>query len=433
MEAKVKGAHHMELKQIPLDSIIPNPFQPRMLFEEEPLKELADSLKEGNVIQPIIVRKIGEKYQIIAGERRWRAAKFAQMKELPCIVRELDDSKVLLESLIENLHRKDLDDIERENAIHDLWENRESLGIITKKELAKLMGIPSQKVENDIEAWEFRHKEGGIPPSTPTYIITRTTGLPVEERKNIIEKVNTGEMQAKEAYIAIKVLRKAPEQLKQAILQGHMRPELAEEIAEIKEPEIQRQAIEIAQKGVYSTNGLKTRIEKLENPRIEIKAPSLGEQVYHKTLWNLERVGAFDFYTVGYENKTLQQLIALLHAKNVSTLLDVRKNPISQYKMEFNKEILKSELEKNGINYVHFPLLGVPSEIRGRLAETQDYDWFFSWYDANVLESNAFRDFNPKNFKLPIALMCVEFDPTRCHRHRLALALEKRGLKGYDI
>ena len=423
----------MELKQISLELIIPNPFQPRMLFEEKPLQELADSIKQGTVIQPIVVRKLGDKYQIVAGERRWRAAKLAQVKEMPCIIKEVPDSKVLLESLIENLHRKDLDDIERENAVHDLWENRQSSGLSTKAELARALGIDPQKIQDDLDAWEFRHKEVGIPTSTPTYIINRTNGLPVQERKQIIEKVDKGELQAKEAYTAIKVLRKAPESLKQAMLQGHIKPDLAEEIAEIKQPEIQKQAIDIAQKGVYSITGLKTIIEKLENPRIEIKAPSLGEQVYHKTLWNLQRVGEFDFYTVGYENKTLQQLIALLLSKNVSTLVDVRKNPVSMYKMEFNKENLKLELEKNKIHYVHLPLLGVPTEIRERLGETQDYTSFFNWYDANVLESEAFLNFNPRTFKLPIALMCVEFDPTRCHRHRLALALEKRGLKGYDI
>jgi ParB/RepB/Spo0J family partition protein len=423
----------MELKQIPLDSIIPNPFQPRMLFEEKPLQELANSIKQGNVIQPIIVRKVGEKYQIIAGERRWRAAKMAQVKVLPCIIKELNDSKVLLESLVENLHRRDLDDIERENAIHDLWESRQSLGFETKTDIANALGIEAQKIENDISAWEFRHNEGGIPPSAPTYIINRTSGLPVEERKQIINKVDKGEMQAKEAYTAIKVLRKASEPLKQAILDGHIKPEVAEQIDEITQPEIKQQAIEIAKTGVYSAAGLRTRIEKLENPRSEMKAPSLGEQVYHKTLWNLERIGSFDFYTVGYENKTLQQLVALLLSKNVSTLVDVRKNPVSMYKMEFNKESLKTELEKNGIHYLHLPSLGVPTEIRERLGETQDYTWFFNWYDSNVLTSDAYSNFNPRTFKLPIALMCVEFDPTRCHRHRLALALEKRGLKGYDI
>jgi len=193
----------MELKLIPLNKIQPNPFQPRESFERESLKELADSMKNASVVQPIVVRRHGETYQIVAGERRWRAAQLAGFEEVPCLVKEIAEERVLLESLIENLHRKDLTDTERENAIHELWENREELGFKYKSDLARAIGVRPLDVENDIEAWEFRHREVGIPPSTPTYIISRTKGLPVEERKIVIDKVQKGEFQAKEAYTAI--------------------------------------------------------------------------------------------------------------------------------------------------------------------------------------------------------------------------------------
>jgi ParB/RepB/Spo0J family partition protein len=224
----------MKLVTVPVREIRPNPFQPRQRFEEESLKELANSLRSTEIIQPIIVRRIQKGYQIIAGERRWRAAQIAGLKEVPCIVRESPEEKILLESLVENLHRKDLTDIERENAIHELWKNRKPLGFETKPELASAIGIPVQNVENDIAAWEFRRKEGGIPPSTPTYIITRTEGLPVKERKKIIEKVQTGKLQAQEAYTAIKVLRKASEPVKQDLLKPKpvLTPRMAETIVE---------------------------------------------------------------------------------------------------------------------------------------------------------------------------------------------------------
>jgi ParB/RepB/Spo0J family partition protein len=190
----------MELKMIRVSEIQPNPFQPRESFEKESLKELADSLNDARLIQPIIVRRYRDGYQIVAGERRWRAAQMIDLREIPCIVKEIADERVLLESLVENLHRKDLTDMERENAIHELWKDRGTLGFGTNAELARAIGISSQSVENDLEAWEFRHKEGGIPPSAPTYIISRTQGLPIEERRRIIEKVEKGEFQAKEAY-----------------------------------------------------------------------------------------------------------------------------------------------------------------------------------------------------------------------------------------
>jgi len=76
----------MELKTIVIDEIQPNPFQPRERFDKESLKELADSIKDVNIIQPIVVRPHGFNYQIIAGERRWRAAQMAGLKKIPCII-----------------------------------------------------------------------------------------------------------------------------------------------------------------------------------------------------------------------------------------------------------------------------------------------------------------------------------------------------------
>ena len=222
----------MKVEILPVKSIRPNPFQPRQSFEDQPLRELANSLGKASIIQPIIVRQHQKGYQIIAGERRWRAAQMAGLRDIPCIIRETSEEKVLLESLIENLHRLSLTDLERENAVQELWRNRKALGFADKSELAAAIGIPPQNVEDDIAAWEFRRKEGGIPPSTPTYIISRTKGLPVGERKKIIEKVQSGKLQAQEAYTAIKVLRKASETIKKELLRPTpvLTPRMAETI-----------------------------------------------------------------------------------------------------------------------------------------------------------------------------------------------------------
>ena len=127
----------MKFKKISIDEIRPNPFQPRETFDKTSLKELADSIKDVMIIQPIIVRHHGFNYQIIAGERRWRAAQLVGLKEIPCIVKEVEEERVLFESLIENLHRKDLSNIELENAIAELWERRDLLGFTTKTEIEK--------------------------------------------------------------------------------------------------------------------------------------------------------------------------------------------------------------------------------------------------------------------------------------------------------
>lgn len=260
----------MELKIIPLDEIQPNPFQPRESFEKESLNELADSIKNAGLIQPVVVRRHGFSYQIIAGERRWRAAQMAGLKGIACIVKEINDERVLLESLIENLHRKDLSDIERENAVYELWENREDFGFKSKSELARAIGVPPQNVENDLEAWEFRRGEGGIQPSTPTYIISRSKGLPVDVRKKIIEKVQKGELKTQEAYTAIKILRKAPESIKKELLKpkSHITPKMAETIiTKLPAEEEQNMIVKEIKRSSLTEDDVEDRIREIQRTK----------------------------------------------------------------------------------------------------------------------------------------------------------------------
>ncbi|MCK4845603.1 MAG: ParB/RepB/Spo0J family partition protein, partial [Candidatus Heimdallarchaeota archaeon] len=99
----------MEIEVIPVKKITPSPFQPRERFDKDALEELASSIKEFDLLNPILVRITGDdSYQIIAGERRWRAAQFAGLENIYAIVKDIDDSRQRVESLIENIHRKDL-------------------------------------------------------------------------------------------------------------------------------------------------------------------------------------------------------------------------------------------------------------------------------------------------------------------------------------
>lgn len=109
---------------VPVESIIPNPDQPRRDFEPGALSDLADSLRQKGVIQPLIVRRLGDenRYEIVAGERRWRAAQMAQLHELPVIVREFSDSEVLEIAIIENIQRAELNAIEEAFAYKQLMQ-----------------------------------------------------------------------------------------------------------------------------------------------------------------------------------------------------------------------------------------------------------------------------------------------------------------------
>jgi len=109
-------------EMIPVDSISPNPLQPRRRFKEESLEELAESLKEHGLVQPIIVRPMGTGYELLVGERRWRAAQLAGVKAIPAVIREAEPSECLEIALVENLHRDDLNGIEEATAYRQLME-----------------------------------------------------------------------------------------------------------------------------------------------------------------------------------------------------------------------------------------------------------------------------------------------------------------------
>ena len=135
-----------EVVQLYLDDIIPNRFQPREVFDEKALKELAVSIKEHGVIQPIIVRNVNGKYEIIAGERRYKASALAGMTKIPAIIRNLDDKESSKVALLENLQRKNLNPIEEARTYQKILE----IDQMTQDELAKTMGKSQSAVANKI-------------------------------------------------------------------------------------------------------------------------------------------------------------------------------------------------------------------------------------------------------------------------------------------
>lgn len=135
-----------EVVQLYLDDIIPNRFQPREVFDERALKELAVSIKEHGVIQPIIVRKVNGKYEIIAGERRYKASALAGLTKIPAIIRDLDDKESSKVALLENLQRRNLNPIEEARTYQKILE----IDQITQDELAKTMGKSQSAVANKI-------------------------------------------------------------------------------------------------------------------------------------------------------------------------------------------------------------------------------------------------------------------------------------------
>ena len=149
LDALLPGSAGSERESVPavtlqLDRIDPNPYQPRRAWSDEDLRSLADSIAASGLIQPLVVRRRDGRYQLIAGERRLRAAKLAGLSELPVVVRQATDSEMLALALIENIQRKDLGPIEKAEAFQRLLSEFD----MTQEELAGAVGLSRPSVAN---------------------------------------------------------------------------------------------------------------------------------------------------------------------------------------------------------------------------------------------------------------------------------------------
>jgi ParB family chromosome partitioning protein len=192
------GAARGDIRMIPIASIEPHPGQPRRTFNEDALAELAESIAARGVIQPIVVRPHGHRFQIVAGERRWRAAQKARLHELPAIVREFDEAETLEIALLENIQRQDLNAIEEAQAyqrlIADYGHTQEELGRTVHKSrshvtnLLRLLELP-QKVQAMVGSGELSmgHARALITASDPAALADEVVrrGLSVRETEKL--------------------------------------------------------------------------------------------------------------------------------------------------------------------------------------------------------------------------------------------------------
>ncbi|NCN95439.1 MAG: ParB/RepB/Spo0J family partition protein [Bdellovibrionales bacterium] len=216
---------------IPIENIRANKDQPRKHFEKQALEELAASIKEKGIIQPILLKKIGpDKYEIIAGERRWRAAQKAALQEVPAIIRDLDDQEVLELALIENIQRRDLNPIEESEA-YDLLMKRFSL---TQQELADRVGKDRATVANLLRLLN-------LAPEVREMILVGQISqgqakvlLSLEEKKDQMEMA----LKVKAESLSVRALEKLISQRKKAASQPEkveQKPKNAAQMATIKE------------------------------------------------------------------------------------------------------------------------------------------------------------------------------------------------------
>lgn len=197
------------IEEIDLDKIRPNKDQPRKNFSQEGLESLSQSIEEHGIVQPIIVRKIGTEYEIIAGERRYRASKLAGRKTIPSLVKDMDDLEVRKIALIENIQREDLSLVEEALAYRDLLEEYE----LTQEELSREVGKSRSYIANTLRLLKLDRKSLSLIEEGK---ITRGHGralLSIEEeaREKIINEIleeNINVRQVEERVKTIKSPRK---------------------------------------------------------------------------------------------------------------------------------------------------------------------------------------------------------------------------------
>lgn len=132
--------------QVPIEDIIPNRFQPRLSFDDASLSDLASSIKQHGIIQPLVLRRKNDKYEIIAGERRYKAAKLAGLASVPAVISNLDDNASAEVAIVENIQRKDLTAIEEARSYQALLDK----GYMTQEELARKMGLSQSAISNKL-------------------------------------------------------------------------------------------------------------------------------------------------------------------------------------------------------------------------------------------------------------------------------------------
>jgi len=164
---------------LPTKSIRPNPAQPRKIFQEAALDELADSIRQHGILQPLSVRRRGNVYELISGERRLRAAELAGITDVPCILMNMDDRESGLAALVENLQRQDLDFIEEAMGIRRLLQEHS----MSQEQIARLLGKSQSAVANKLRL--LRHSE-------PVLSALRETGL-TERHARALLKLRTDE------------------------------------------------------------------------------------------------------------------------------------------------------------------------------------------------------------------------------------------------
>jgi len=215
-KVQAESSGRNSLRELPLDVISPGPYQPRSIFDADRLEELAESIRHQGIIQPVIVRLCGDKqYELIAGERRWRAAQMAGIEKIPAIVRDVPDEIAIAMSLVENIQRENLNPIEEATALRQLVDEFQ----LTHQEAGDAVGRSRSAVSNLLRLLELsedvrelvhaRHLEMGHART----LLTLVPALQAKAAREVVSK----ELSVRETEKLVRRLKNPPQHKQQSV------------------------------------------------------------------------------------------------------------------------------------------------------------------------------------------------------------------------
>ena len=194
-----------DIQLIPIEDIIPNRFQPRLAFDEAGLTELSESIKQHGIIQPLVLRRLGDKFEIIAGERRYKAATMAGLQKVPAIISNIDDNKSAEVALVENIQRRNLTAIEEAKSYKSLLDR----GYLTQEQLAEKMGVSQSTIANKLRLLNLDEdvQNALLNEKISERHARALLSLPKEEQKKWLKKIIDKRMTVRQLDIELKKLK----------------------------------------------------------------------------------------------------------------------------------------------------------------------------------------------------------------------------------
>jgi ParB/RepB/Spo0J family partition protein len=396
--------------KVKINQIKGNPCQVRSIATSVEFDELTASIRKHGLLQPIKVRPVNGGYELVYGHRRLAAMKVLGWTESEAIVEGISDDDSLIQAIVENLQRQDLVVLDEAKS-YKLLRDRG----YTIKQIAETVNKSQGQITNRLSILRLPPEVQELVSSIQSQHASTTElgGLSADSASRISSAAGSS---YEAAVLAEKVIKEG--------LNSREIRELTT-VYKVATDTVEKKNL-IEQPWRTEGNARGKSVTPFTRPAI-----SSSTMFHRKIIWNLQRIGSekFNHFTIGYSERSLEQFLELLKMARVNMLVDVRYNPVSQFRPEFSKSNLNRAITAVYIQYVHWPELGIPPEQR----RDNDRDALFDWYLETVQPETILDKYKEVLENNRIAFMCVELDPLSCHRHCISLTLENKGYKLLDL